>query len=420
MVINENYLTHIFGAFGGLEDCVVKQHMLSQRREKQGGYAFLYFKTMEFAEHVMSIVHASNGLLDDVTYDCKLSCVNPSPNSGSDRESNSSPQHNVSSAHQAGEQKEVYDNQATLPRKDSVHVTHVNSFDVEDCQSYDETNTIQSNNKTLTPDIRGSLSRFSSRGSHGSSGSLPASQHHQHPRTNSPHIQLTAMPSMMMMPQFPHQAQDQHVYVANAVPPPAMNHIMHPAFRPAPIAILPPQQVQQQQPMYYPAAPAPAAFGSNASSPHNGVSPNNGSASVQSVSPTLQPMHPHAQFQQHPQAQQMYFNGNYVFVPPPPHMMAPPPMQQPPAMMNYYPSHHQQWSSGQSSPHSAPVSSPHSMSTDMQAVHHPQHLPAQHQQPYYAHQPQHFQQQQQQQPPMHYYANQQQHVYTLKQQPQQH
>jgi hypothetical protein len=73
--INEIYLTKIFGGFGGLEDCVVKSHMFSKRHNKQGGYAFLYFRDLQSAENILHILQQNNGSLDGVMYDAKFSCT---------------------------------------------------------------------------------------------------------------------------------------------------------------------------------------------------------------------------------------------------------------------------------------------------------------------------------------------------------
>lgn len=73
--IDEVYLTKAFARFGGLEDCVVKSHMLSKRHHKQGGYAFLYFKDLTSAENVLQIIKKSGGILEGVMYDAKFSCT---------------------------------------------------------------------------------------------------------------------------------------------------------------------------------------------------------------------------------------------------------------------------------------------------------------------------------------------------------
>lgn len=73
--INEIFLTKVFARFGGLEDCVVKSHVLSKKHHKQGGYAFLYFKDLASAENVLNTVKKLNGVLDGVMYDAKFSCT---------------------------------------------------------------------------------------------------------------------------------------------------------------------------------------------------------------------------------------------------------------------------------------------------------------------------------------------------------
>lgn len=75
--INEGYLMQAFSSFGGLEDCVVKQHVLSKRRQKQGGYAFLYFQSQAAAEHVIEQVKLVGGKFGNVLYDAKFSCTSP-------------------------------------------------------------------------------------------------------------------------------------------------------------------------------------------------------------------------------------------------------------------------------------------------------------------------------------------------------
>lgn len=76
VVINEGFLFKVFSEYGGLEDCVVKQHVLSKRRQKQGGYAFLYFRDQTAAEHVVEVVKGVGGMIDEVLYDIKVSCTN--------------------------------------------------------------------------------------------------------------------------------------------------------------------------------------------------------------------------------------------------------------------------------------------------------------------------------------------------------
>lgn len=76
MVINEGFLFKVFSEYGGLEDCVVKQHVLSKRRQKQGGYAFLYFRDQAAAEQVVEVVKGVGGLIDEILYDIKVSCTN--------------------------------------------------------------------------------------------------------------------------------------------------------------------------------------------------------------------------------------------------------------------------------------------------------------------------------------------------------
>lgn len=78
ILIDEGFLIHAFSHFGGLEDCVVKQHVLSKRRQKQGGYAFLYFKDQQSAENVIEEVKYAHGKLGNILYDAKLSCTSPS------------------------------------------------------------------------------------------------------------------------------------------------------------------------------------------------------------------------------------------------------------------------------------------------------------------------------------------------------
>lgn len=71
--INETYLTNVFARFGGLEDCVVKSHKASKNKNRQGGYAFLYFKDLPSAENVLRIIKSSSGFLEGVSYDAKFS-----------------------------------------------------------------------------------------------------------------------------------------------------------------------------------------------------------------------------------------------------------------------------------------------------------------------------------------------------------
>lgn len=71
--INETYLTNVFARFGGLEDCVVKSHKASKNKNRQGGYAFLYFKDLPSAENVLRIIKTSGGVLEGVSYDAKFS-----------------------------------------------------------------------------------------------------------------------------------------------------------------------------------------------------------------------------------------------------------------------------------------------------------------------------------------------------------
>lgn len=75
--INEEYLMQAFSSFGGLEDCVVKQHVLSKHRKKQGGYAFLYFQSQAAAKHVIEQVNLVGGKFGNVLYDAKFSCTSP-------------------------------------------------------------------------------------------------------------------------------------------------------------------------------------------------------------------------------------------------------------------------------------------------------------------------------------------------------
>lgn len=71
--INETYLTNVFARFGGLEDCVVKSHKASKNKNRQGGYAFLYFKDLPSAENVLRTIKTSGGALEGVSYDAKFS-----------------------------------------------------------------------------------------------------------------------------------------------------------------------------------------------------------------------------------------------------------------------------------------------------------------------------------------------------------
>lgn len=71
--INETYLTNVFARFGGLEDCVVKSHKASKNKNRQGGYAFLYFKDLPSAENVLRTIKTSGGTLEGVSYDAKFS-----------------------------------------------------------------------------------------------------------------------------------------------------------------------------------------------------------------------------------------------------------------------------------------------------------------------------------------------------------